>query len=71
MISINKAVPVVLPELGRVMDNSSIKSLMSEKIKSVLYQIIEDMNAFQKFWVGFIQPKKIIDKEVPNLVKDL
>ncbi len=69
MISINKAVPVVLPELGRVMDNSSIKSLMSEKIKSVLYQIIEDMNAFQKFWVGFIQPRKLIDKEVPNLVE--
>lgn len=65
----SRMVPVVLPELGNLLDNEDIKSLLTERIKQILYQIISELNAFQKMMVGLIQPKKLIEKEVPELVK--
>ncbi len=67
--SFSKLVPLILPELGKILDNEDIKLLLTERIKQILYQIISELNAFQKMMVGIIQPKKLIEKEVPGLVE--
>jgi uncharacterized membrane protein YheB (UPF0754 family) len=53
---------------GEILNNPNIKELLSENIKNILYQLISELNAFQKVIVNMIQLKRIINKEVPNLV---
>ncbi len=58
----------LLPVFGKLLNNEELKSLLSDKIKDILYQLISELNAFQKVIINMIQLKGIINKEVPNLV---
>lgn len=68
LIATKRAVPVLIPEVSKVIDTKEFKALISENIKTILYEIIDNMNIIQQIMVGLIQPKKLIDKEIPNIV---
>lgn len=66
--AIKRILPEILPATGKLLVSEDIKKFLSDGIKGILLQLIEELDGFQKFMVNLISINSIIDKEVPTLV---